>query len=48
MHEEVIEMYNRGELAPELFYTHTMDFADFEKGFPMLAAKKAGKIVFVM
>lgn len=48
MHDEIINMYNEGKLDPALFYTHTMDLAQFEEGFPMLGAKKAGKIVFVM
>lgn len=48
MHEEIIAMYNDGKLDPSLFYTHKMDFAEFEDGFPMLGAKKAGKIVFEM
>ncbi|MBR1966119.1 MAG: zinc-binding dehydrogenase [Lentisphaeria bacterium] len=48
MHEEIIAMYNAGKLNPALFYTHKMDFAEFENGFPLLGAKKAGKIVFEM
>ena len=45
-HDAIISAIRRKELDPALFYTHKMDFADFETGFPMLAKKEAGKIVF--
>ena len=48
MHFDVIEKIRQKQLDPGLFYTHTMPFADFEKGFPLLGEKKAGKIVFEM
>ena len=48
MHEEIIEMIRKKTVVPEMFYTDVMEFEKFEAGFPLLAAKKAGKIVFEM
>lgn len=48
MHDEIISMVKAGKLNAADFYTHKMDFAEFETGFPLLGAKQAGKIVFEM
>ena len=48
MHDEIIAMFNAGRLDPSLFYTHKVNFAEFESTFPLLGAGKAGKIVFEM
>ena len=48
MHDEMLAMIRNKTVDPKLFYTDSMDFSTFETGFPLLKAKKAGKIVFNM
>ena len=48
MHEEVIQLIRTKELNPKDFYSHKMDFDDFEEGFNLLTQKQASKIVFEM